>query len=70
MQNGPGSTKAKQQLAKGPGSTNLSFNQAQKIMAGGPNGAAKVPSMGQLNNKLVPQLYMRGYSPSKPQWKF
>ena len=25
---------------------------------------------GHLSNKLVPQLYMRGYSPSKPQWKF
>lgn len=68
VQNGPASTKAKQAAnskgASGTVGANNSFNQGQKVIAA----ASKVNS--NLNNKLVPQLYMRGYSPSKPNWKF
>ena len=63
----PGSTKAKQPVnskSASGGQMNNSFSN-QKPAVGG-----KVPNMGAVNNKLVPQLYMRGYSPSKPQWKF
>lgn len=55
-------------MSKGKANPNNSFTLAGKT--GLAHQGPKVPNMSQLNKSLVPQLYMRGYSPSKPQWKF
>lgn len=72
MQNGPIGSKVKQGTYKPSGANsgvNTSFKGAANAGVGLPAGT-KVTTAGGLNSKMVPQLYMRGYSPSKPQWKF
>ena len=59
-------TKAKSSSYRNP-NLNTSLNSSKAINNQKVSGLV---GAGHLSNKLVPQLYMRGYSPSKPQWKF